>query len=61
MNERPTPRNTQGEPPTHEPRDPATGHEQIADEPEGEADRPRTEDKAKQARAGAGRSVRFGG
>ena len=61
MNEKQTPRNVQGEPPTDEPQETATRLEQKADEQVGDANRARTEDKARHARDGAGRSVRFGG
>ena len=58
MNEKQTPRNQEGEPPTHEPMETATRLEQKADEQEGESNRARTEDKAREAKH---REVRFGG
>jgi hypothetical protein len=61
MNEQHTPRNREGQPPTHEPRDTAQRLEQKADEQEGESNRARTEDKAREARGNKGREVRFGG
>jgi hypothetical protein len=62
MNERQTPRNQEGEAPTKEPMETATRLEQKADEQEGESNRARTEDKAREATRGAkGREVRFGG
>ena len=54
-----TPRNQEGEAPTHEPKETAQRLEQKADEQEGESNRARTEDKAREARRG--REVRFGG
>jgi hypothetical protein len=67
-----TPRNQEGEPPTHAPRETAQRLEQKADEQQGESNRARTEDKARQAREGngnkhegngkkKGREVHFGG
>jgi len=61
MKSEPMPQNQQGEPPTHEPHETATRLEQKADEQEGEANRARTEDKARQARDEERRGVRFGG
>jgi hypothetical protein len=45
-----TPRNQEGEPPTHAPRETAQRLEQKADEQQGESNRARTEDKAREAR-----------
>jgi hypothetical protein len=67
-----TPRNQEGEPPTHAPKETAQRLEQKADEQKGESNRARTEDKAREARAGdkapeksedskRGREVHFGG
>jgi hypothetical protein len=67
-----TPRNQEGEPPTHEPKETAQRLEQKADEQQGESNRARTEDKAREAREGNGasgkiadnkkrREVHFGG
>ena len=62
MNEKQTPRNHEGEPPTREPMETATRLEQKADEQEGESNRALTEDKAREAKSAAkGREVRFGG
>jgi hypothetical protein len=65
MKEKQTPHNQEGQPPTREPRETAQRLEQKADEQEGESNRARTEDKARQAREGDGRQgkreVRFGG
>jgi hypothetical protein len=47
-----TPRNQEGEPPTHAPKDTAQRLEQKADEQQGESNRARTEDKAREAREG---------
>jgi hypothetical protein len=47
-----TPRNQEGEPPTHAPKETAQRLEQKADEQEGESNRARTEDKAREAREG---------
>jgi hypothetical protein len=58
MNENQTPRNQEGEPPTQEPMETATRLEQKADEQEGESNRARTEEKAREAKH---REVRFGG
>ncbi|HVD91132.1 MAG TPA: hypothetical protein VNC21_02575 [Vicinamibacterales bacterium] len=57
--EKQTPRNQEGEAPTREPKETAQRLEQKADEQEGESNRARTEDKAREAREG--REVRFGG
>ena len=67
-----TPRNQEGEPPTHAPRETAQRLEQKADEQQGESNRARTEDKAREAREGSNapdkanngkkrREVHFGG
>ena len=66
-----TPRNQEGEPPTHAPRETAQRLEQKADQQQGESNRARTEDKAREARGGKkreagegnqkGREVHFGG
>ena len=66
-----TPRNQEGEPPTHAPKETAQRLEQKADEQQGESNRARTEDKAREAREGTnrearednkkGREVHFGG
>ena len=65
-----TPRNQEGEPPTHAPNETAQRLEQKADEQQGESNRARTEDKAREAREGngearksnkKGRQVHFGG
>jgi len=63
MKDNQTPYNQEGQPPTHEPKETAQRLEQKADEQEGESNRARTEDKARQARRGNGknRGVRFGG
>ena len=61
MNEKQTPLNQEGESPTHEPKETAQRLEQKADEQEGEANRARTEEKAREAREGPRRGVRFGG
>ena len=61
MTQRPDPLNKEMEPPTSEPRETAQRLEEKADEQEGEANRARTEDKARQAREGKRREVRFGG
>jgi len=53
-----TPRNQEGEQPTREPNETAQRLEQKADEQEGEMNRARTEEKAREARD---RAVRFGG
>jgi len=49
-----TPRNQEGEPPTHAPNETAQRLEQKADEQRGESNRARTEDKAREAREGNG-------
>jgi hypothetical protein len=59
--EKKTPRNQDGEPPTRAPKETARRLEQKADEQEGEANRARTEEKAREAREGKHREVRFGG
>ena len=58
-----TPLNQEGEPPTHAPRETAQRLEQKADQQQGESNRARTEDKAREAREGdkKGREVHFGG
>jgi hypothetical protein len=71
-----TPRNQEGEPPTRAPKETAQRLEQKADEQQGESNRARTEDKAREARDGKkpearegnkhednikGREVHFGG
>jgi len=66
-----TPRNQEGEPPTHAPKETAQRLEQKADQQQGESNRARTEDKAREAREGnkhearegdkKGREVHFGG
>lgn len=64
MNEKQTPHNQEGEPPTRTPKETAQRLKQKADEQEGESNRARTEDKAREAREereGKGREVRFGG
>ncbi|MDP9283042.1 MAG: hypothetical protein M3P38_13190 [Chloroflexota bacterium] len=63
MKEQQTPHNQEGEPPTHGHDETAQRLEQKADEQEGESNRARTEDKAREARDGnkKGREVRFGG
>jgi len=61
MNEKQRPRNQEGESPTREPRETAQRLEQKADEQEGEANRARTEEKAREAGEGSRREVRFGG
>lgn len=58
MKEADTPRNQEGEPPTREPNETAERLEQKADEQEGEQNRARTEQKAREAKD---RRVRFGG
>jgi hypothetical protein len=58
MNKQQTPRNHEGEPPTQEPMETATRLEEKADEQEGESNRARTEEKAREAKH---REVRFGG
>lgn len=62
MKEQQTPHNQEGEPPTRTPKETAQRLEQKADEQEGESNRARTEDKAREAKSEAkGRQVRFGG
>ena len=63
MKDKQTPYNQEGQPPTHKPKETAQRLEQKADEQEGESNRARTEDKARQARQGNGknREVHFGG
>lgn len=58
MKEGQTPRNQEGEPPTREPGETAQRLEEKADEQEGELNRARTEEKAREAKE---RAVRFGG
>lgn len=58
MKDRQTPRNQEGQPPTREPKETAQRLEQKADEQQGEANRARTGDKAREAKS---REVRFGG
>ena len=61
MKEKQTPLNQEGESPTREPKETAQRLEQKADMREGESDRARTEEKAREAREGSRRGVRFGG
>lgn len=63
MKETQTPRNEEGEPPTHEPKETAQRLKQKADEQEGEMNRARTEEKAREAEEEATDrgGVRFGG
>jgi hypothetical protein len=61
MTEQQTPRNQEGQQPTRDPKETAQRLEQKADEQVGEANRARTEDKARRARENKGREVRFGG
>jgi hypothetical protein len=61
MSEQQTPRNQEGQQPTREPRETKERLEQKADEQMGEANRARTEDKARRAGENKGREVRFGG
>ena len=68
MKEKDTPHNQEGEPPTRNPKETAQRLEQKADEQEGESNRARTEEKAREAKDEAeagggskGREVRFGG
>lgn len=58
-----TPHNQEGEPPTHMPNETAERLEQKADAQQGESNRARTEDKAREAREGGKkrREVHFGG
>jgi hypothetical protein len=58
MKDTQTPHNQEGEPPTQSPKETAERLEQKADEQEGESNRARTEDKAREAKH---REVRFGG
>jgi hypothetical protein len=58
MKEKQTPRNQEGEAPTLEADETAERLEQKADEQDGEMNRARTEEKAREAKA---RVVRFGG
>jgi len=58
MNDTQTPHNQEGEPPTRNPKETAQRLEQKADEQEGESNRARTEEKAREAKH---REVRFGG
>lgn len=58
MNDTQIPHNQEGEPPTRNPKETAQRLEQKADEQEGESNRARTEEKAREAK---GREVRFGG
>jgi hypothetical protein len=55
-----TPHNQEGEPPTHAPKETAQRLEQKADEQQGESNRARTEDKAREAREGNGASGKTG-
>ena len=55
-----TPHNQEGEPPTHAPKETAQRLEQKADEQQGESNRARTEDKAREAREGTNRDAREG-
>jgi hypothetical protein len=62
MKDTQTPHNQEGQPPTREPRETAERLEQKADEQQGELNRAKTEEKAREAkREGARREVRFGG
>jgi hypothetical protein len=61
MIEKQTPRNQEGESPTHDAKETAQRLQQKADEQEGESNRARTEEKAREAREGSRREVRFGG
>jgi hypothetical protein len=61
MKEEQTPHNQEGEPPTRNPKETAQRLEQKADEQEGESNRARTEEKAREAGEGKRREVRFGG
>lgn len=62
MKEQQTPHNQEGEPPTRNPKETAQRLEQKADEQEGESNRARTEDKAREAKSEVkSREVRFGG
>lgn len=61
MKDTQTPHNQEGEPPTRDPKETAQRLEQKADEQEGESNRALTENKAREAREGKRREVRFGG
>ena len=62
MKETQTPHNQEGQPPTREPDETAERLEQKADEQQGELNRAKTEEKAREAkREGERREVRFGG
>jgi hypothetical protein len=61
MDEEQVPHNQEGEPPTRDPHETAQRLEQKADEQEGELNRAKTEDKAREAREAERREVRFGG
>lgn len=69
MKEKQTPRNQEGQPPTHGPKETAQRLDEKADEQQGESNRAATEDKAREAREGVrrdqregkSREVRFGG
>jgi hypothetical protein len=68
MNEKQTPHNQEGEPPTRNPKETAQRLEQKADEQQGEMNRARTEGKAREVKEEAetngetrAREVRFGG
>jgi hypothetical protein len=58
MKETEIPHNQEGESPTRDPQETAQRLEQKADEQEGESNRARTEDNAREAKR---REVRFGG
>ena len=62
MKDTQTPHNQEGEPPTRNPKETAQRLEQKADEQQGEKNRARTEDKAREAKSEVKRrEVRFGG
>jgi hypothetical protein len=68
MKDTQTPHNQEGEPPTRTPKETAERLEQKADEQEGDSNRARTEEKAREAKDEAEakggskrREVRFGG
>jgi hypothetical protein len=61
MKEKQTPHNQAGQPPTREPSETARRLEDKAHEQEGASNRARTADKARKAREGMSREVRFGG
>ena len=61
MTEEQTPHNQEDEPPTRTPKETAQRLERKADEQEGKSNRARTEEKAREAREGKRREVRFGG